>query len=398
MDGELLREQIKTRWLNKPKRYGSRPERIKNIKMSRSKKQNQILNNSEGKKRKKKSVWSKIGSFISSTIILGGVTGLFLMYGPYNGFREWYITTAMTTMTHQYLATWFYSEETINDVLSRNRMIEIDAITDPSLITVTSASESYTFTNEYEEELLQVNPDHPEYNIVKIEGKGYTGYAAAIFDVSKFHVMATKNLKRSGQYITKMAQDNNAVLAFNAGFFVDLKEDRTGGTPLGLTIVNGKKITDSVYTNEGGVIGLDENNALILGKMTAEQAEERHIRDCVTCGPFLIVNGEASKVLGNGGWGTAPRTAIGQRKDGVIVMLVIDGRRVGKPGASMTTMIELMQRYGAYNASALDGGTSSVIVENGKLLNDPIDSDGKHKTRPVATGFGLILDDSNYTY
>ena len=234
--------------------------------------------------------------------------------------------------------------------------------------------------------------------IIKIEGKGYTGYATAIFDVSKFHVLATKKLKKSGQYVTTMANDNNAVLAFNGGFFVDLKEDRTGGTPLGLTIVNGQKITDSAYDGEGGVIGFDKNNNLILGKMTSKEAEEREIRDCVTSGPFLIINGQASRIEGNGGWGTAPRTAIGQRRDGVVVMLVIDGRRVGKPGASMETLIELMQRYGAYNAAALDGGTSSVIVENGKLLNDPIDCDGKHKTRPVATGFGLIMDDSNYTY
>ena len=357
--------------------------------MSRSKKQNQILN----EKSKKKSIFSKVRSFISGTIIVGAVVGLFLMYGPYQGFRDWYITTAMTTMTHQYLATWFYSEETINDVLDRNKMIEIDAITDPSLITVTSASANYSTLNEYEEALLQVNPDHPEYNIVEIEGNGYTGYATAIFDVSKFHVLVTKNLRKSGQYVTKMAQDNDAVLAFNGGFFVDLKEDRTGGTPLGLTIVKGNKVTDSEYTGEGGVVGFDENDTLILGKMSSKEAEEKNIRDCVSCGPFLIINGEASTVVGNGGWGTAPRTAIGQRKDGVVVMLVIDGRRVGKPGASMETLIELMQRYGAYNASALDGGTSSVIVENGKLLNDPIDSDGKHKTRPVATGFGLILKD-----
>lgn len=359
--------------------------------MSRSKKQNQILNENEGKK----SFFSKFVGFVSNMIILGAVSGLFLMYGPYNGFRDWYITTAMTTMTHQYLATWFYSEEAINDVLDRNKMIEIDAITDPTLITTTSASPSIEPKNEYEEELLKINPDHPEYNIVKIEGKGYTGYAAAIYDVSKFHVLVTKNLKKSGQYITTMAKDNNAVLAFNGGFFVDLKEDRTGGTPLGLTIANGKKITDGYYSNEGGVIGFDENNALILGKISSKEAEERNIRDCVCCGPFLIINGEASTVLGNGGWGTAPRTAIGQRKDGVVIMLVIDGRRVGKPGVSMNQLIELMQRYNCYNASALDGGTSSVIVENGKLLNDPIDSDGKHKTRPVATGFGLILDDKS---
>ena len=63
------------------------------------------------------------------------------------------------------------------------------------------------------------------------------------------------------------------------------------------------------------------------------------------------------------------------------------------PGADMDDLIRIMQRYGAYNASALDGGTSSVMVENYKVINDPIDSTGAHKTRPIATAFGLILDD-----
>ena len=356
---------------------------------------NQILKgqtmNRRKTRRKRKSPIAYFFKFIFRTIIVGIVAVLFFMYGPYDGFRSWYITTAMTTMNHQYLATWFYSSEAISDVLSRNRIEEIDSITDPTLIT-TSAVAAKVEYNEYEKELLQVNPDHPEYNIVKIQGKGYDGYVAAVYDVSKFHVMVTKKLGKSGQYVTTMAKDNNATLAINGGFFVDLKEDRTAGTPLGLTIVDGKVITDDEYANEGGVVGFDKNNKLILGKMSSAEALNMGIRDCVSCGPFLIINGEASTVVGNGGWGTAPRTAIGQRQDGVLILLVIDGRKASKPGASMETLIELMQRYGAYNASALDGGTSSVIVENCKLLNDPIDSDGKHKTRPIATAFGLILN------
>ena len=102
---------------------------------------------------------------------------------------------------------------------------------------------------------------------------------------------------------------------------------------------------------------------------------------------ILIINGEPSKILGNGGWGTAPRTAIGQRKDGIVLMLVIDGRRATKPGADMNDLIEIMQRYGAYNAVNLDGGTSSAMVEGDKIVNDPIDSAGAHRTRYIATGF-----------
>ena len=59
----------------------------------------------------------------------GIIIVLFLLYGPFSGFRSWLITTAMTTMTHQYFATWFYDEETIKDVLSKNKIVEIDEIT-----------------------------------------------------------------------------------------------------------------------------------------------------------------------------------------------------------------------------------------------------------------------------
>lgn len=359
--------------------------------------QNQILNDDiETKKgKKKKGMFSKFFNGISNLVILGAVVGLFLLYGPFTGFRDWYITTAMTTMTHQYLATWFYSSETIEEVLNRNRIIEINSVTDPSLVSTTVAAsapvvQSYT---EYDKELLELDSNHPEYKIIEINEKKFSGYLAAVYDPSDLHVLVTEKLGKSGQYITTMAQKNEAKLAINGGFFVDLKEDRTGGTPLGLTIANGKVITDKSYSDEGGMIGFDTNNKLILGKVTAQKAKELNIRDCVTSGPFLIINGESSKVLGNGGWGTAPRTAIGQRKDGVVLMLVVDGRRVGKPGASMNDLIGIMERYGAYNAAALDGGTSSVMVENYKIINDPIDSDGKHKTRPVATGWGIIKQD-----
>lgn len=353
---------------------------------------NQILN---GEKiiETKKTLFSKFLSLMSDLIILGVVCGLFLLYGPYNGFRDWYITTAMTTMNHQYLATWIYNDDTINDVLNRNKIVEINEITDPTLITTNASNENYTYANEYERAVLEKDPNHPDYKIIDIKGDNYSGYLAVVYDASKIHTLVTSKLNVSGQYITTMAKENNCALAINGGFFVDLKEDRTGGSPLGITISQGEVITKESYTGEGGLIGFNEDNRLVLGKMTITEAKKMNIRDAITCGPFLIINGKSSNVVGNGGWGTAPRTAIGQRQDGIVLMLVIDGRQIGRAGATMQDLIEIMQRYGAYNASALDGGTSSVMVENYEIINDPIDSDGVHKTRPVATGFGVFLDE-----
>ena len=61
----------------------------------------------------------------------------------------------------------------------------------------------------------------------------------------------------------------------------------------------------------------------------------------------------------------------------------------------MDDLIEILQNYGAYNAANLDGGTSSVLVVNNIIVNDPIDSTGAHKTRPIATGFMVTKDESD---
>ena len=353
-----------------------------------------IRNKNKRKTSRKRSKLSILIDVILYGALIGILSGAFLLYGPITSFRNWYITTAMTTMSHQYLATWFYSDETINEVLSNNRVIEVNGITDPTQIN-TQKNENQTntqYANEYEKAVLEKDPEHPEYKIIDIKEKNYSGYLAVVYDASQIQTLVTARLNVSGQYVTTMAKNKKAVLAINGGGFVDENHSSTGGTPLGLTFAEGKMITNSSYSGPGGLIGFDENDTLVLGKMTAEKAKSMNVRDAVTCGPFLIINGKSSEVLGNGGWGTAPRTAIGQRKDGIVLMLVVDGRRVGMPGADMDDLIEIMERYGAYNAAALDGGTSSVMVENYEIINDPIDSTGAHKTRPIATGFGVVLD------
>lgn len=336
---------------------------------------------------KKKRV-KKILIIIATIIAIGIASLAFLLYGPYPGFREWLITTAMTTRNHQYFATWFYSDETIQEVLNKNKVEEINEITNTDVIVV-EKEEKKEYANEYEKAILEKDPEHEEYKIIEIKGKKYSGYLAVIYDPSKIRTVYTKKLGTSGQYLKTMAKDNNAIIAINGGGFEDPNYNSNGANPLGITISNGKVVTSKPYGGSGGLIGFTEDNKLVLGKMSVEQAKQMKIRDAVTFGPYLIVNGKASSVLGNGGWGTAPRTAIGQRQDGIVLFLVIDGRTVSKPGADMNDLIEIMQNYGAYNASNLDGGTSSVMIVNNEMINDPIDSTGAHKTRFISTGFIL---------
>lgn len=344
------------------------------------------------KNKKSKGIIKKILITIAVLAIIGGSTLGILLYGPYNGFRDWLITSAMTTMTHQWIAYLFYDEDTINAVMASNRVDEVQEDTDTNAIVVGVSEEpEKTYENEYEKAILEKNNPRDTYKIIEIEGKGYSGYLAAIYDPSKIHTLVTSKIGTSGQYLTTMAKNNKAVVAINGGGFDDPNYSSNAANPLGITYSKGKLLTSYYYAGAGGIIGFDTNNKLVLSsKCTEQSAKSLKIRDAVTCGPFLIVNGKKSGVVGNGGWGTAPRTAIGQRKDGIVLFLVVDGRTVKRPGADMDDLIEIMQNYGVYNAANLDGGTSTAMTVNYELINDPVDSSGAHKTRFVSTGFGLI--------
>lgn len=334
--------------------------------------------------RHKKSKKSKILIVLISIFVIGLGSGLFLMYGPYSGFRNWLITTAMTTMNHQYLATWFYSDETINLVLKNNRVIEPDEDSNTNLIEInTDSSNSVVYKDEYDREILEHEVDDL-YKIIEIKENGYKGYLAAIYDPSKVKLV-TSQYSYKGEYLVDMAKREGAVLAINGGGFLDAEGEGNGGTPLGIVISDGK--IKNNYRSGSGLIGFTNDNKLFLGKISAEEAINKGIRDAVEFGPFLIVNGEVSSVVGNGGYGTHPRSAIGQRKDGIVLFLVIDGRSLTSKGADMDDLISIMKRYGAVNAANLDGGNSSVLIEKGKILNNPIDWYNQAQTRPIPNGF-----------
>lgn len=329
----------------------------------------------------------KILIIIISFIFLGLSTFLFLLYGPYNGFRNWLITTAMTTMNHQYLATFFYSDDTINKVLEQNKIIESSSNIDLSKINTNSISTSI-YKNEYEKEILEHEPEE-KYKMIEVSGKTYSGYLVAIYDPAKVKLVTSKNLGSKGEYLIDMAKRENALVAINGGGFVDDTTLNSGGEPDGILIKDGKILNSKHYSKSGGVIGLTKDHKLYLGKVSANEAVQAGVRDAVEFGPFLIVNGEASKVVGNGGYGLHPRTVIAQRQDGVILFLVIDGRRVNCLGADMDDLIEILTRYGAYNAANLDGGNSSALIINNKLINHPINWSNQEETRPIADGFIL---------
>lgn len=297
----------------------------------------------------------------------------FLTYGPISYFRNFVITTAMTSMNHKYIARTFYSEKTINKVLGQNTISHFSSDTDTSQIDI--GKTDYSNLTVYEKEIL----DHDEddiYKLVEFEYNGYDAYLVAIYDPSRVKLMQTSYLGSYGQTLLNMGKDNGALVAINGGGFEDPNGEGNGGIPMGPVIQNGK-----VAWGDENVVsqfaGFTNDDVLMLTESSAKDAIKDGMRDAVQFGPFLILNGVSAKINGNGGWGINPRTVLAQRKDGIVLFLVIDGNGAnrynwsGRGGATLNDVITILKRYNAYNAVNMDGGASTNLVIKNKLWNNP---------------------------
>ena len=341
----------------------------------------------KNKNNKKKWLILTILFIVADLIAIGGFV---MMYGPWNYVRNFYINTAMKTKDHKYLANIFYSEETIDKIMNSNYFIEIkEAVELDDIVIDTKPKESYE--NEYDKEILTRTPGNEDYKIINVKVGISKGYLIAIYDPNKVSLIrASKfNIGGYGEQVTKMCKKYNGLVCINGGGFVD--NGRGSDIPLGYVIDDGEIIWPKTGhdTQKGNIIGLNEDGKLLLlSNSTGNEAIEKGMIDGLEFGPFLIVNGKPLKIVGDP-WGRSPRVAIAQRKDGVILFLVIDGENY-IDGATLGDVVEILQKYGAYNAANLDGGHSSSLSINGKLYNNPPSVAKKQGGRYVVTGFGLL--------
>ncbi len=302
--------------------------------------------------------------------------GTVVNYVYYNeNFKSWLITTSAASLNHKDLADSIYSKYTVTDVLESNDEVVEDEVIDFSVQYSTTH-----YANKYEEELFEDYGDKP-YKIVKITGQtyysgsDYVGYIALIKDPS--HIRLAKSSGAGtfegsyGETLATIAKKNKALLAINAGGFYDPEWNSNGGIPHGDVFIDGE--LDSSYSRAnfgGGIIGFDKDNKLILKRMSTEEAMALGIQNAVDWGPYLIIDGVNQYRNSTPTWECA-RTAIGQRADGSVLFLVIDGLQEHSKGASYKDVADIMERFGAINAANLDGGTSTSMVENGKYINSP---------------------------
>lgn len=326
----------------------------------------ELPENSKEKNKKKKSNKKWVITFGILDII--ALVCLFLMYGPISYFRNLWVTSAMTTATHQYLAYIFFNEDSVQKILDNNTVIESGESTNENEINF-EVKEPVVYESIYEEQVLKKDEENDLYKVIDIEGDGYKGHMVVVYDASRVTLFEAPNINFGGKQMDTMIKLADAYVGMNASGFS--RRSDGGLNPAGSVIMNGKVVHNNGSTGwGGGIIGFTNDNVLVLTKSSPQEAIKMGVRDAVSFGPFLIVNGQPSEFKGNGGYGIAPRTAIGQRKDGIVLMLVIDGRRPGHSlGVDMLELTNIMLKYGAYNASNLDGGGSSSLAVEGEIIN-----------------------------
>ncbi len=340
--------------------------------------------NTKNKKIKKKTIL-----FIILDILAIG--GFIMMYGPWDAIRSFYVNTAMKTKDHKYFANIFYSQKTIDKIVSSNYFVEITEKPVLDDIIIDTSPKSH-YDNKYDEEVLTRSPGNEDYKIINIKVGISKGYLIAIYKPTKVSLIRAKNFNvgRYGEQVTTMCNRYNASVCINGGGFKD-DTGRGSDIPLGYVIDEGKIVwpSNGWDTRTGNLIGFnDEGKLLLLANSTGTAALEAGMTNGLEFGPFLIVNGKPLEIVGDP-WGKSPRVAIGQRKDGVILFLVIDGENY-IDGASLQDTVDVLMKYGAYNAANLDGGHSSSLSINGKLYNNPPAVAKRQGGRYVVTGFGLL--------
>lgn len=322
-------------------------------------------------KKRRLSLPAKLAAILLQLIAAALAACLLVFHGPFPTLRQYVVNTAMATYKHQFIAKMFLSNAEISKIMNQGTAVK-NLTQDISGVNV----------------LNRIGNSVQEY---KISGSQYKGLLLIISNPLKVHVGYSSKLGKQGETTSAIAAAHHAVAAINGGGFHDVSAGGslwtgTGAYPTDFLMSDGKIVyRDSGFSDSKkvNVVALDSQGRLIVGSHSIADLQKQHTTDAFSFpnGPVLVVNGQAA-FSGDGGQGMNPRTAIGQRKDGAILFLVLDGRRLNMLGATLRDIQKIMLDYGAYNATNLDGGSSTTMYYNGSVVNNPCDMLGE---RTVAT-------------
>lgn len=322
---------------------------------------------------------SRVLSFVLATviIILAGALGVvyIMSKGPSESATELFVLSLRETSAAGFVTEIFLDDEEIAAIEEANKPDDILENVDTSLITIATRTETSQSGDA---------ADTVPLEILDVSGATFKGKMMIVSDPERVIVGVSNQLGAAGQILVDMIDSYGGVGGTNAGGFDDPNGTGNGGIPLGVVIHEGKLLYGANTRAATAVI--DYDGILHVGNMTGSEAMELNAEWAVSFGPVLVVNGEKCDGLSSG---LNPRTAIGQRSDGAILLLVINGRQVGSMGATYEDVADVMLSYGAVNALNLDGGSSSSMLYEGEFLNISSSLVGQ---RPLPTGI-IVLDE-----
>mgnify|MGYP002854835419 CR=1 FL=1 len=383
---------------------------------------------------------------VAICIIVGILVGSYLIFvfAPIPFVRKWrniYIETAMSTNSHQWLATMFIPGSIVDEVMAEveaqqanqkaleSKWKEDEAAAKEEAKKQAEAQKEKTekakiaaFFEQYWEldsdsvqEYLTANSidtideldqlkisdmdsrlgltttegdtilvcDIPNSLIlVEIKGADYVGKLAIVKDPSLVCLGKSQYLGSQGELIDAFGENYDAIIAINASGFKDADGHGSGGQIKGSLVIDG--IDYGTSKSDYKFFGMKADNKFYIANPWNVDVTE--YRWGVQFFPALVVDGECV-VAGTYGLGIQPRTAIGQTKDGTFLMLVVDGRQVGYSlGCTMEECANQLIRYGVYQAANMDGGSSSIMWYDGAQITK--------SSSP--SGFGRYLPDALY--
>ena len=301
--------------------------------------------------------------FILMVFLFTAVTSpVVVLFGPFNNVKR-AVIGAILQSRHPHYITWLFSTDELQAILGS--------------VGVVKSQDLFKFNAREDKDL----------KLEKIESSRSVGYVLEIPDPRRIQVATAANIQEKGDTTSNIAKMNGAVAAINGGGFHDPNGTGTGRLPYGFILHDGEYIIGKDVGPSEAVdfIGFSKSGNLIAGNYDKTELADMKAMEGITFGPPLIVDGKKMITDGDGGWGVGPRTAIGQRKDGTVLFVVIDGRQPGYSiGATLRDVQDVLYEKGAYIAANLDGGSSSTLYLNGKVVNKPADLLGE---RMIPTAF-----------
>lgn len=288
---------------------------------------------------------------------------LIILKGPSPTFSNLVVSTMWETRRGKAIVNAMFTDDEIEAILSKN------AVDNTS--TVANVSD-----DDYSDYGIAANMKD-RIDIIDVSGGTFKGKLMIVYDPSRIELGVNSLMPggNTGYSVQDYVSEIGGIGGINGGGFDDPNGKGDGSIPQGIVIHDSKIVFGSPEDYEC-LIGFNNADHLIVGNMTGQDALDWGITDAVTFGPVLVYDGHACQITGNGG-GLNPRTIIGQRADGAVLLLVIDGRQTSSLGASYEDCISIMLENNAIVAANLDGGSSSVMYYEGEIVNNVVSMNGE---------------------